>query len=216
MMDCAGTASLVDAWESEGEVASSSFETFREHLASCEDCSRRFGTILPFMARDAGAVEFIGAERVSATGGGVSATGDRVSADQDLAFAVLSSRRGGGRGRLLRVVSAAAILVVGLGLGITLGRNSGSSSDRVSVQFTLAYPEATAVSLVGDFNGWKPGQAVMTRSAADQPWEIKITLPQGHMYSYNFLVDGKYWVSDPQASEAVNDGFGGTNSLLRL
>ncbi|MEI6386089.1 MAG: hypothetical protein WCQ50_05595 [Spirochaetota bacterium] len=206
MMDCAAVASLVDAWESEGEVASSSFETFRDHLAGCEDCSRRFGTILPLMARDAGAVEFIGADL----------TGSAASADRDLAFALLSSRRGGDRGRLLRVVSAAAILAVGLGLGITLGRSGGSGSDRVSVQFTLAYPEATAVSLVGDFNGWKPGQAVMTRSATDQPWEIKITLPQGHMYTYNFLVDGKYWVSDPQASEAVNDGFGGTNSLLRL
>ncbi|MFZ4614914.1 MAG: hypothetical protein ACOYM2_01800 [Rectinemataceae bacterium] len=209
MMDCAAVASLVDAWESEGEVASSSFETFREHLAGCEDCSRRFGAILPFMARDAGAVEFIGADRATATD-------DGASADRDLAFALLSSRRGGGRGKILSLVSAAAILVVGLGLGITLGRSGGSGSDRVSVQFTLAYPEATAVSLVGDFNGWKPGQAVMTRSAADQPWEIKITLPQGHMYTYNFLVDGKYWVSDPQASEAVNDGFGGTNSLLRL
>ncbi len=78
-------------------------------------------------------------------------------------------------------------------------------------RFRIRAPEAVAVSLVSDFNGWDPTANPM-RNAGGGWWEIPVALTAGsHQYAY--WVDGRL-VSPPEAESTVDDGFGGRNGLL--
>lgn len=57
-------------------------------------------------------------------------------------------------------------------------------------------PHATAVSLVGDFNGWNPAATPMTQGP-DKAWTASVELKHGH-HRYAFLVDGVLTL-DPRA-----------------
>jgi hypothetical protein len=87
-----------------------------------------------------------------------------------------------------------------------------SAHDTVFVQFRLAAPGAHTVALAGSFNGWDPAAQPMRR-AADGTWTITIALPVGE-HSYQFVVDSARWEPDPTAHAQVDDGFGGTNSVI--
>jgi len=82
----------------------------------------------------------------------------------------------------------------------------------VLVHFRFEAPNASAVSLVGDFSNWAPTH-VMTRSGPGV-WTIVIPLEPG-VHSYSFVVDGENWVPDPSAP-AIADGFGGMNSRIAV
>jgi hypothetical protein len=73
-------------------------------------------------------------------------------------------------------------------------------------------PSATTVSVVGSFNGWSPSSTRMTR-LENGTWRVKIRLRPGR-FEYKFAVDGKNWIPDPNNPAAVDDGFGGRNSIL--
>ena len=78
-------------------------------------------------------------------------------------------------------------------------------------RFRIRAPEAVAVSLVSDFNGWDPTANPM-QSAGDGWWETPVALPAGsHQYAY--WVDGRL-VTPPEAETVVDDGFGGRNGLV--
>jgi hypothetical protein len=79
--------------------------------------------------------------------------------------------------------------------------------------FRLRAPEAGAVSLVADFNGWDPGKNPL-RSVGSGWWEARVPLPAG-TFQYAFWVDGDL-VTPPEAEVTVDDGFGGQNGLLRI
>ena len=83
----------------------------------------------------------------------------------------------------------------------------------VMVRFALAAPDARAVSLAGDFNGWRPDATPMVRGA-DGGWKAEVPLTQG-TFSYSFVADGK-WVEDPLADSWRADGFGGRNAVVRV
>jgi hypothetical protein len=71
-------------------------------------------------------------------------------------------------------------------------------------EFRLRAPKAKAVDLVGDFNGWKPGTLLLSRSPGGL-WEVMLPLPPG-TYHYRFLVDGQV-ATDPEArAETGPDG----------
>jgi len=36
------------------------------------------------------------------------------------------------------------------------------------------------------------------------------------VYTYNFLLNGRRWIADPSSLRHVDDGFGGTSSVLDL
>jgi hypothetical protein len=74
-------------------------------------------------------------------------------------------------------------------------------------------PEAGAVSLVADFNGWDPGTNPM-RDVGGGWWEVRVPLSAG-TFQYAFWVDGDL-VTPPEADIKVDDGFGGWNGLLRV
>jgi AMP-activated protein kinase-like protein len=87
---------------------------------------------------------------------------------------------------------------------------SGDPAPRVMVQFRLGAQAAREVALVGDFNGWRPGQRLHQIAAG--VWAVDVALEPG-VYNYVFVVDGKTWRLDPLAPR-VTDGFGGSSSRV--
>jgi hypothetical protein len=77
--------------------------------------------------------------------------------------------------------------------------------------FRLRAPEAGAVSLVADFNGWDPAANPLS-GGGDGWWEGRISMPEGS-FQYAYWVDGNL-VTPPEADVTVDDGFGGQNGML--
>ena len=65
-----------------------------------------------------------------------------------------------------------------------------------ALNFICHAPQAGAVSLVGDFNGWDPASHPM-RQMPDKAWLLNLELKHGH-HRYAFLVDGVLAL-DPRA-----------------
>jgi hypothetical protein len=123
------------------------------------------------------------------------------------------------RGRTLRWNMAAAlgaILVIALGLGIwsSLGPAGRAHPGRVLVSMRLYAPDAGSVSVAGTFNKWSTDAHRMTRGESGF-WTITVPLEPGD-YTYMFVVDGKAWVTDPEAESYRDDGFGAQNAVLRV
>ena len=81
------------------------------------------------------------------------------------------------------------------------------------VQLVFRDPRATRVSVVGDFTGWDPTKAVMTRDSGSGLWTATLSLPAGR-HVYAFLVDDSVWVRDPRAPAAPDADFGRPGSVL--
>jgi hypothetical protein len=119
------------------------------------------------------------------------------------------------------IAAAVACLVVGGATSIAVQRAlfpnaSAESQERRTenrVRFTLVAPNASHVSLVGDFNGWNAG-ALPLRRSTDGTWEVEVPLAPGR-YAYSFVVDGAL-ARDPSAPQAPVDDFGGTNSVVMV
>jgi hypothetical protein len=90
-------------------------------------------------------------------------------------------------------------------------RQVGRESLRL-MPFTYADPEAKNVSVVGSFNGWSPTATRMVQ-LEDGRWQAKVRLRPGR-FEYKFAIGGDRWIADPANPEAVDDGFGGRNSVL--
>jgi|JI8StandDraft_1071087.scaffolds.fasta_scaffold01658_4 hypothetical protein len=81
-------------------------------------------------------------------------------------------------------------------------------------QFLLIAPNATSVSLVGDFSDWDPSRFKMERVSDDGAWSITVPLPPGR-YEYQFEVDGKLRITDPTRPQTSSD-FGSANSVITV
>lgn len=79
------------------------------------------------------------------------------------------------------------------------------------VCFSFDLPEATAVSVVGDFNGWDPQRGRLERRA-DGRFEGRLRLGPGR-HAYSLIVDGEP-TRPPGAARYVPDGFGGENAIV--
>ncbi len=228
MMDCAGALALLERWEAGGGIGGEELEGLAAHAAGCPACAARHAALLPLLRRDAG---------IPAPASGRSAPlADAVMGR--IASGNLRPSRGSLRvhrapsgpdnarvartqfkalGEFVRVraasLAAAAILAVAIGSGLYLGLRD---RDSVVVRFVLDAPEASSVAVAGDFNGWKTEGWALSRRGAGAPWELSIRLRKGGFYAYNFVVDGERWIPDPAIPERVDDGFGGSSSLLRL
>jgi 1,4-alpha-glucan branching enzyme len=80
-----------------------------------------------------------------------------------------------------------------------------------SINFICNAPQAQAVSLVGDFNGWNPTANKMTQMP-DQAWLLSMPLKHGH-HRYAFLVDG-HLTLDPRAAGVTRNDKGERVSLV--
>jgi len=85
------------------------------------------------------------------------------------------------------------------------------SAQTNGIRLELVKPEAKKVSVAGSFNGWKPEKTPLT-PVGNGRWVGNLTVNPGR-YEYLFVVDGQ-WLPDPNAKEAVQNPFGGKNSVL--
>lgn len=79
------------------------------------------------------------------------------------------------------------------------------------VSLELVRPGAKQVCVAGTFNEWKPERTPLV-SRGDGHWVGDIAIKPGR-YEYMFVVDGQ-WLPDPNATESVQNPYGGRNSVL--
>ena len=85
------------------------------------------------------------------------------------------------------------------------------SAKNVKVTFTLPADEpATGCSVVGDFNGWKPGMHQLHRRS-NRTRSASITLPLGTRIRFRYLGNNGHWFNDPDIDE-----FDGPDSILAV
>jgi chromosome partitioning protein len=68
--------------------------------------------------------------------------------------------------------------------------DSGPRATAAGIRFSIEMPSATEVALVGDFNGWLPGQCPLLRRGESGRFELTLPLGRG-LYRYRFVVDGR-------------------------
>jgi Carbohydrate-binding module 48 (Isoamylase N-terminal domain) len=91
--------------------------------------------------------------------------------------------------------------------------SGGSDGAANPFQFVLVAPQASTVSLVGDFNDWDPARSPM--QTAQGVWATTVPLAPGR-YRYAFLVNGVEWRADPGAPPARDDEFGAPSSVITV
>tara|TARA_Y100001970_G_scaffold197986_1_gene240875 strand:- start:1132 stop:1530 length:399 start_codon:yes stop_codon:yes gene_type:complete len=118
-----------------------------------------------------------------------------------------------------------SIFLVGCSLGFIKNRLPAPYKVDNGYLFQYDAPSARQVNLAGNFpdNEWlKHGDQVDImydngkngdRVSGDGIWSIIKKLSPGR-YEYKFVVDRNSWVEDPNSIEKIDDGYGGTNSVL--
>jgi hypothetical protein len=86
--------------------------------------------------------------------------------------------------------------------------------DTVKVNLYLILPNADTVAVVGDFNEWDVNKTMMHKNKKGI-WHVELKLKPGN-YQYMFLVNNEIWLSDPNATTYVNDGFGNKNAIIKI
>ena len=95
---------------------------------------------------------------------------------------------------------------------VSTNRLLGTSVTRASrVSLELVKPGAQRVCVAGSFNDWKPDKTPLV-AQGDGRWVGNLEVRPGR-YEYLFVVDGQ-WLPDPRAKEAVQNPYGGRNSVL--
>ena len=79
--------------------------------------------------------------------------------------------------------------------------------------FQVELPEANAVALVGDFNGWN-GDATPMKKNKSGVWKTDLKLEAGS-YQFRYLVDSSSWLNDVETAATPND-FGTENSIYSV
>ncbi|MFH1843316.1 MAG: alpha-amylase family glycosyl hydrolase [bacterium] len=85
------------------------------------------------------------------------------------------------------------------------------------IQVTFVYSPDQAsdqIFLAGEFNGWNAAGEKMSDPDGDGIYAVTVPLVPGR-YMYKFVVDG-VWFQDPGNPEAVDDGYGGQNSVIEV
>jgi len=86
---------------------------------------------------------------------------------------------------------------------------TATTAAHVAIEFVK--PDAKQVCVAGSFNGWKP-EATPLMKKGNGRWVGDLAVNPGR-YEYLFVVDGQ-WLPDPNAREAVQNPFGGKNSVM--
>jgi len=88
----------------------------------------------------------------------------------------------------------------------------GPSRVSDGVLFSLDAPDASEVSVTGEFTDWSREGTPLVRDATDGLWKAVLDIPPGE-YEYHFVVDG-LWMRDPDNQDYIRNEFGQENSLL--
>ena len=124
------------------------------------------------------------------------------------------------RPRMLRLsplagLSAAAALLAVIWWRPWAVRDVAVDSDVTEIQFVFVDPDASSVTLVGDFNDWDPRANALVRAPAGGLWTVTVPLAPGR-HRYAFVVDGRRWSPDPAAPRAVGDDFDTPSSVVTV
>lgn len=79
----------------------------------------------------------------------------------------------------------------------------------VKVTFTLpaeAVEKSEKVTLVGEFNGWNPEEAVALKKQKDGSFKASLDLVPGKEYQFRYLLDNEIWANDWEADKYVSAG----------
>jgi hypothetical protein len=183
------------------EVLETPPQDIAEHARVCESCSRRLAAaLLLFRGTDL---------RRAPDPGLANRVNERLAQESE-------RRLQSGRNILRFALAAAAALVVGLIAGVVVQRFLPARAGLVEVHLMLQAPRAKTVTVVGDWNAWDPGRDRLRDPDGDGTWEIRLRLHKGEELRYQFLIDGERWIADPQAPLQIDDGFGGTSSVLQI
>lgn len=202
MMKCNSSEHAIAAW-TDGSLDNDSLAELHTHILSCQTCSEKYSDLLPLLERDM--------EIIQRTSGAF--------IDDVMAALPDNSRRSATKKRFLPIphpyliAAASAIFMVGLGLGVFFARFDDKT---VTIRFVLSHPHASSVHLAGNFNRWNDKDYAMKRIDKTDTWEIEVPLEKGKVYVYNFVIDENTWIADPEIPVKIDDGFGGSGSLLRL
>ena len=83
------------------------------------------------------------------------------------------------------------------------------TGDAIVIRLPTAEASGDALSIAGDFNGWKP--APMTREGGD--WVLRLPLAPG-VYKYSFRDAGGRWFVPASVPGRRDDGMGGHVAVL--
>ncbi len=81
------------------------------------------------------------------------------------------------------------------------------------VEFRVYAPQASIVSLVGDFNNWNPENDLLKKDS-DGVWRLKKRITDGK-YRYNYIIDGK-WKIDRYNPRTATNRIGQMCSVLSM
>lgn len=179
---------LNDAWENSDHAIP---ESLAAHAEACASCRRRLNAALRLFG-----TEYQTPEGLSDT---IIRRLDNAARPRD-------------RNRTLGWVAAAALIFM-LGTGGLIGFNSMRS---VPIELFYYAPDASTVAVVGSWNGWDPERHPMLDSDGDGVWRIRLRLAPGTEHLYQFVIDDRNRIADPLSTIQVDDGFGGTNSVMNL
>ena len=203
-MDCETCHTAINTWVAgqllqEPHTEETLDDAVLIHIAHCHACSVHF----------AAANQTLGNTGYAAT-----APADAV---QRITRAVMHKTRKSRQfpGGKIALIAAVAVLML---IPFTRERTPFSEPDANVQQITLSLeaPEAETVVVAGDWNGWDTETHHLAKHTQQGVWEIELQLEKGTDYRYQFIIDGKDWIADPNAYLTVDDGFGGVNSVLEL
>jgi 1,4-alpha-glucan branching enzyme len=83
------------------------------------------------------------------------------------------------------------------------------------VLFSFQGDRATSVSLAGDFNDWDSNRTKLDKDKHGF-WRTALDAPAPGVYQYKFIVNGEWWLEDPNNGVTAPDGQGGLNSVLTI
>jgi len=83
-----------------------------------------------------------------------------------------------------------------------------------SIGLTVVASQATAVSVVGEFNDWNVERHPL-QQVDSETWRITLQLAPG-TYQYKFVIDGTQWEDDADNPKRAMNEFGTTNSILEV
>ena len=85
----------------------------------------------------------------------------------------------------------------------------------VTFAFDAGERRVNAVSVAGSFHGQDAGAFVLRDEDGDGTWTGELRLDPGE-YSYQFVIDGREWISCDASLPHEPDGFGGRRAILTV
>ena len=93
-------------------------------------------------------------------------------------------------------------------------KESVKGSGKVRVTFVLPKDQPHGkVSVVGDFNGWRPEATPLARRA-NQTFSASVALDAGGRFAFRYLTGTGLWLDEPEADAREPNGFGGENCVV--